>query len=70
MTQHLYTLKPLNDYAEKYYGAKTYTTRANAYRAVSWYRAHFPYAHFAVYRCTVTTDEHGNACINLFGSRL
>lgn len=70
MTQHLYALQPLNDCAQKNYGGKTYTTLADARRAFSWYRAHYPFARFAVYRCTVTTDEHGNACINLFGSRL
>lgn len=70
MTQHAFTLEPLNDCAQKNYYGKTYTTLANAYRAVSWHRAHYPDARFAVYRCTVTTDEHGNARINLFGSRL
>jgi len=70
MTQHAFTLQPLNDLAHKNYRPKTYTTLANAYRAFSWYRVHYPDARFAVYRCTVTTDEHGNSCSKLFGSRL
>ena len=70
MTQYAFTLQPLNDCARKNYYGKTYTTLVKARWAVSWYRARFPDAHFDVYRCTVTTDEHGTARINLFGSRL
>lgn len=70
MTQYAFTLQPLNDAAQKSYWGKTYTTSANAYRALHWFRSHVPDAFFAVRRCTITTDDSGCEVVTYVGERL